>query len=46
MEELLFLHQDEFEKQFSVKQNYPVILQRKGNRLQILASKSEIEEMK
>ena len=44
-EELLFLHRDEYERQFEKRIEYPVILKNAGNDLEVLLPHHEIEKM-
>jgi len=44
-EELLFLHRDEYEKQFEKKFKYPVILKKEGAELSVIVTHQEMEKM-
>lgn len=44
-EELLFLHRDEYEKQFEKRFTYPVILKKVGDDLAVLVTHQEMKKM-
>ncbi len=44
-DELVFLHRDEFEKQYDQKFDYPVVLRKEGEVLKVLLSNKAINEM-
>ena len=44
-EELLFLHRDEYERQFERRFKYPVILKKAGDDFAVIVSHQEMEKM-